>query len=440
MRRLWFLCTMLALACGPTPAPQPPTPPPPVNWWVDVIACRQLNPCVPVEGASVKIHITSGYTDPQLTNSDGYTVWEVPSTLVDSDVVIAADGYEPFADHLDVLHSHDGQRHNEFLLTATHVDPSTVPLAQLAAIQGAMWPHADIPGVPYGPRPGDPSNIISTGAWNCYTPAQRDAIATELHRRHYTHVVFGPFGGGYHGQFCDGYTDWSVFLDDVQDLWDRGFMPIVFIHNDNTSFEQTRDSYTPLLTTPRAQRLLRIVVPSGWEPTRYGWSSCTWALFVSWARQTLPNAMVLIHTVNDVDAPVGTDERCDDNGRPNGEGWTRVVAAGLHGWLIQNGPYDVAPSANPSLAREFAAQFQPDGDGATFHSIGWHFTHGIGGFPTTSVWGNTPIKLYSGEVTAYTGYWNNLPESVKEQWGDLCMQQPMCAGYLDSGTKPVPVR
>src|SRR5947208_2272037 len=120
-------------------------------------------------------------------------------------------------------------------------------------------------------------------------------------------------------------AEWQAYLGTLQEWWDAGVAPIFFAHPDGWSFEATRDALTPLLEQPRAQKLIRIVVPSGWEPTRYDWSSCTWAAFARWGRETRPNALILIHTVSDVDAPVGTDARCDDNDHSTGEGWARVT-------------------------------------------------------------------------------------------------------------------
>lgn len=328
-------------------------------------------------------------------------------------------------------------------------DPSSVPLQQLAAIRGAMWPSASrCPSLrlPFGPRPNQPDNIIATDFFANYSPEDQNAILDCLRSLGYTHVVMGPLvdSDGYHGQYQP--HDWTQhfdqFLDTAQTFWDSGLTPVVFLHPDGWTFEETRDRLTPLLMQPRAQQLLRIVVPTGWEPTRYGWSSCTWAAFAQWARETLPNALVLIHTVADVDAPVGTDARCDDNGKPNGEGWARVTPY-IHGWLIQNGDnggsYSQSPAQNPSLAKNFAAQFKADGDGAAQHSIGWHFA-GNAGWPTNSAWGpHIPIRLYAGETTSYAGYWQNMPEDARIQWGDLAIASG-ASGYLDGGTVAVPVR
>src|SRR5581483_160990 len=89
------------------------------NWWVDVIACAKLNPCQPIAGAQIQIHSFDGYSAPKTADADGYTVWPVTSDLTDSDVIIKADGYVPLVGaHLDVKGSHDGRKHNEFLLQA----------------------------------------------------------------------------------------------------------------------------------------------------------------------------------------------------------------------------------------------------------------------------------------------------------------------------------
>lgn len=306
---------------------------------------------------------------------------------------------------------------------SAHVDPSTTPLGELARIRGAMWSaRLDLP---FGPRPGRHDNVIATTYFENYSSEDQARAIAALKSRGYTHVVVGPLvdTGGYHGQFHP--HDWrgpafDRFLDELQTFWDNGLTPIVFIHPDGWTFERTRDALTPLLKQDRAQRLIRIVVPTGWEPTRHDWSSCTWAAFAEWARQTLPNALVLIHTVSDADAPSGKDARCRD--RDPAAAWARV-APHIHGWLIQNGPFDSAPDANPQRARTFAAQFAAAPPGAR-----------------SSAWGtNIPILFYAGEQTAYSSYWKNLPEASSRAWGDLAMASG-ADGYLDGGTVAVPRR
>jgi hypothetical protein len=338
---------------------------------------------------------------------------------------------------------------------AKHVDPSGIPLAQLAAIRGAMWPRANIcadpPILPFGIRPNQPDNIIATTYFDNYTSAQQEAIARCLKSVGLTHVVVGGLVDwwAYHGQYSG--HDYSTpegfekFLDLHQWFYDHQLTPVTFIHVDGASFDETQQLVNRLIVgNPRAQKLIRIVVMPGWEPAKYEWSSCTWAKYVHLARDALPNALNLIHTVSDVDAPVGTDALCNDDDKTwnpggNGAGWARVINAGLHGWLIQNGPYAGGPNGSRQTA-EFAAQFQSDGDGATYHGAAWHFA-GHAGWPTSSAWGSgIPICLYNAEATAYEAYWSNRPsEADRAAWGDLAVNSGAC-GYLDGGNVSVPVR
>lgn len=436
MKRLSLLLALACLSCGPVHVNVTP-PPAPTDTFNVACDVRDADTHRKVAGALCTITGQS-----LLTNSDGYALLlhifggidPVSRQPIMQVLSVAKTGYQFKETSFPNTHDQDVVVD----IQALHFDPSDIPLEQLAAIRGAMWPLATgcNLSLPFGPRPGSPDNVIATGFMANYSADDQLKIVDCLKSRGYTHVVMGPLvdSDGYHGQYEA--HDWrganfDRFLDTAQFFWDHGLEPVVFVHPDGWTFEQTRDELTPLLSQPRAQRLIRIVVPTGWEPTRYGWSSCTWTLFFQWARQTLPNALVLVHSVNDTDGLVGTDERCDDNGKPVGEGWAREVPY-LHGWLIQNGPYATSPADNPTLAHNYAAQFMASGDGAQQHSVAWHFAGNVG-WPTTSAWGDRPILLYAGEVTAFTGYWNNLAESIRVQWGDLAVRSG-AAGYLDGGT------
>lgn len=364
---------------------------------------------------------------------------------------VAADTFDPVA--LDfVLTGEATQTLAPIALTPSHVDPSTLPLGELARIRGAMWPRA-CPGLvlPYGPRPNQEGNIIAVPYLEAaYTPAQQDAILDCLvNGYHYTNVVLGPTDGtpSYHGLWPSvNYTTdegFERFLDLHQRLWDRGLRPVDFWHGDGQTYEQTEAQFAPLIARhPRAQRLVRISIMSGWEPTRYDWSSCTWARYVALGVRLFPNAVQGIHTVSDVDAPVGEDALCGADG--NGKGWQRLADAGLHLWFIQNGPYAAGPSDDPTLARSFAAQFQNNADGAAAHGVVWHFRNRIDSWPGNSAWGPTvPICPVAAEQTAYEATWNNRPpEAGREAWGNLAVTAPGsdACGYLDGGTVDVPRR
>ncbi len=336
-----------------------------------------------------------------------------------------------------------------------NVDPSNIPLSELVRFRGAIWTRRG--PWRFGPRPLQPDNITAMEYIYSYgDQPEVSPLKTGLNAEQQamikaykgpdmlTHVAFGPPNAqSYHGQYPDynflhSREAFEVWLDWLQVFWNNKLAPACFLHPDNATFEQTRDIYEPLIrNNPRAQKLMRIVVPTGWEPTKYGWSSNTWAMFCAWARDILPNALVGIHTVADVDAPVGTDENGDDNGKPNGQGWSRV-APHIHFWLIQNGAYDCAPSENPALAREFASQFKTDGDGALYHSPAWHFANSIDGWPNFSAFGpNVRIKLINGEDSSYYAYWENLPQASSQAWGNLAVASG-ADGYFDDGTVAVP--
>lgn len=451
---VWIVATLSA--CAPLPAPpgQAPMPPAQVQVTFDVVAVDPAGK--PIPRPKIQVHTVTGYL-PQTGNEAGYALFILGGPLPDSDVIIEADGFVTLRQGFHPEACSIGC-HNVFTLQRDHVDPSGIPLAELARIRGAMWPRANIcadaPILPFGNRPNQPDNIIATTYFDNYTPTQQEAIARCLKSVGLTHVVVGGLVDwwAYHGQYSghDYSTpeDFEKFLDLHQWFWDHGLTPVTFIHEDGASFEQTEQLVNRLIVgNPRAQKLIRIVVMSGWEPAKYEWSSCTWAKYVRLARDALPHALDLIHTVSDVDAPVGTDALCNDddktwNPNGNGAGWERVISAGLHGWLIQNGPYEAGPTdpAWTFTATEFAAQFQPAGDGARYHGAAWHFA-GNAGWPTSSAWGpGIPICLYAAEHTAYSAYWANRPsEADRAAWGNLAVASGAC-GALDGISVDVPRR
>lgn len=457
-----LLGILAAPACGvrvrPTPTPVPPPVVTPAPLSFDVVACRSPfadNYCDGPAGATFRIKV--GNPDSWIEfkgDGNGYAWATGVPNVPDSDIEILAPGYETFRSHISppILAATNAKGiHNVWSVQPSHVDPSGIPLEQLAVIRGAMWPQTQgaCGNLSIGPRPGDPTNIFATVFLAEYSKSDADCMLRELHEtRGYTNSVAGPLvdSDGYHGVWTpnDWRTKFDAFLDMLQVLWDAKLAPVVFLHPDGWTFEQTRDQLTPLLRQPRAQRLIRIAVGSGWEPAGYEWSSCTWTLYAKWVRETLPNALSLIHNAvkadgSPYDAPVGTDSLCDDNGRPNGEGWQRI-APYLHGFLIQFGPFSGSPASQPTLAREFAAQFMANGPGADVHGFRWHFVNGVSGWPTGSAWGqNQPLLLYAAEMTAYNRFWRGMSEADGNAWGDLAIRAG-ADGYLDGGTVAVAVR
>lgn len=342
--------------------------------------------------------------------------------------------------------------------TAGHVDPSTISLRTLAAIRGAMW---TVRGPwRFGPRPHDPSNITALeylysygdpyhpmalgGAY--HLNAEQEAMLAAYGGDGYTHCCFGPITAqSYRGHYPDfTFTDAATFdhwLDWLQCFWDHGLAPICFLHPDGWDLAQTQALYDPLIRgNARAQRLMRIIVPSGWEPAYYNWSSETWARYMEWGHDLLPHALILLHTVPNVDAPGGTDELGDDNGKGNDTVWARVAPT-IHGWLHQSDafarPDEIGDPNHPNNTNydNWAALFDKH-DEKSFYN---RFHNGYAGWPTTSLWGNEPICLYAGEYCSYWNYHDNRPYEEGCAWGDRAVSVG-ADGYLDSGSIVVPER
>jgi hypothetical protein len=345
--------------------------------------------------------------------------------------------------------------------TPPDYDPSTLSMETLEAvgIRGAMWSARM--DVPYGPRPGAPDNILALEFYSVFSPADRERMFAKYTGEGFTHGATGPIQGNdcYHNLYPCPHFDhltqevWDQYLDQLQDWWNHGVAPIYFAHPDNWSFEQTRDEMTPFLMQPRAQKLIRYLAPFGWEPGIYNISSCTWQAFAKWGRETMPNAIILLHNAvkddgSPADAFVGADSSCDDEaiGRAHGLQGADIIGSwrGLepyvHGWLIQSGPKSGPPSAwnfDPGGAAEWAAMFSSGSDGFSYHGIAAHLKGGMAGWPTGSAFGpNHPIWMLSGEQTAYRQFWGDEPEAWANAWGDLAMDHG-ADGYLDGGTRSV---
>lgn len=332
-------------------------------------------------------------------------------------------------------------------------DPSDIPLREIARIRGAMW---TVPGPwPMGPRPGQPNNVTSLGNLAAYPPDIQQQMIDHYKGFGYTHCVFGPPGGpgaGYGGwwpQTVDftGPVGFELFLDYLQKFWNNGLTPVVFLHFDNENFQQTRDRWDPLIrNNPRAQRLIRAIVPAGWEPAEYQWTNATWIQYMKWARDVLPNALVLVHTTSDIHAPIGgPDEFGDDNGTDPALAWVKI-APYLHGWLFQSRTWERAEGTGgdnrfPSRTNyeNWVALFDPNDEKSLTH----RFRTGYAGWPRGSAWGpDKPVLVYAAE---YCSMWitrdinggaNKYWEGVK--WGDAAMKAG-ADGYLDSGSVDVPI-
>jgi hypothetical protein len=441
MRRLALLgLALLAASCTVRP---PPPPVPPTTVAFDLVACK--NPVVDnyCDGPSFALFTLDRYT---LTgDGDGY-VYMTGRPIGTVTLTILADGYLPFTtsvNPVDLVAANARGERNFFELTREHVDPSAVPLTTLAAIRGAMW-TARL-NLPYGPRPGQDTNILAMTFYGLYNASDRERMLSHYHDDlGYTHAVTGPVTGNdcYHGlypcrQGIPTQTEWDAYLDELQTWWDRGVTPVYFAKPDGWERPEhaaDMNALDALYAQPRAQKLLRIVVYPGWEPsgTKYGWSNAMYVTWVQRGARVFPNALRLLHTVSDLDAPTGGN---DDQTFPPGQGnrlsW-QAVAPYIHGWLVQVGGYVGGSSATPTPV--FLSEFTK-----LFTDLRHKFTGDAAGWPTSSAWGHQPLRVYYAEGASFGDFWRDWPEPTARDLGDRAMQAG-ADGYLDGGNVSVSER
>lgn len=308
--------------------------------------------------------------------------------------------------------------------TASPVPPWTN--TRLRHIRGAIWPARG--PVAFGPRPGQPNNIIDSG---CFAYSAADlAIARVVFTRHrYTHVQVGPFiDPGYHGQYppIDFRVNPDAVLAWLESWWAAGFAVVAFIGPDgwSTTDMQTLES---IFAQSRWQAVCRMIVPYGWEPSK-DTSNAQFVERFQWARHVFPHALQYIHLAADFDAPGNNDDFTPSSPTYIGyaQAWANVVPY-LTGFLIQNGPYSVTPAEDPVLATNFGNQFRADVRG----SLRDRFVNGYAGWPIFSANGGS-LDLIAAEETSYYAYWNNLPESTSIAWGAVAMAHG-ADGFFDSG-------
>ncbi len=309
-------------------------------------------------------------------------------------------------------------------------DPTQFTPGQLAAIRGAMW-TARV-AVPYGPRPGRASNPIAFTFYQLYSADDRARMVAAYKSRGYTHVVVGPAAGTdcYHGKYpchdpsihgswpaddVPSQSQWDGFLDSVQELWDAELIPIYFAKPDKweqPQYAAKLDALDALHRQDRAQRLLRVVVYTGWEPT--GWTRDTYMRMVRRGADVFPSAVRFLHTA------------CGSEPPPD-------VAPFIHGWLIQTCGYidGGTPRASDTVIREWQA---------TIADRAAAFRNGERGWPRDSAWGSgVPLLLIAAEYASYADFWRDWPENEARRLGDAAMDAG-ADGYLDGGTVVVPVR
>lgn len=185
----------------------------------------------------------------------------------------------------------------------------------------------------------------TNGIWNA-PDDQAAVIIREWKERGYTHGPVGPFiDAGYHGL-----TPPVDFRNDAQrekvvaaitNLQQEGIITPMFLTPDGWTVDQLR-TIEPIFKEEVWQGLGAIVV-NGFEQqgSRYGWANSQYVDYLTWMKETFPNAVRCLHTVSGIEAPVG---RGDDTSRPGmslNECWGRLNPL-IDVWLTQFDMWDHA--------------------------------------------------------------------------------------------------
>ncbi len=288
-----LLVALFSAACfTPAPPPKPPIPPV-VKFVIGIVTQDRDNQ--PIVGAHVKLHEGASYVE-QRTEGNGLTVFVIDPSLVQTDVMITADGYIEFDAHIDVVN----QRNYFYNLELMPPPAPVYTHTQLADLQGdlMLWVPKLAPQCPVDPVTGircqadngaAPRGVLAGWVWTLWTyrydAAGRQDIYAAAKAQGYTHVaVQAPCDGGegYHGLSPDDCVGYGEKVNTVlrelaaQHLiaicagitqntpaapgLDHSLCPVVMDDWDNTT---QKDCHIQEMATEFPDALLYIEIPTG---------------------------------------------------------------------------------------------------------------------------------------------------------------------------------
>lgn len=293
--------------------------------------------------------------------------------------------------------------------------------------------------VPCGPRPYDVTNPVFTAMYDnpCWAEGDRATARAALKARGYTHWPIGPIQQyGYHDLWPD--TDWrsdpDTFLDRLEELWNDGFYPVVFLLPDtglcadgsSIDHDCVERELTPIYQSARFQELAKIVVLA-WEPD---YSAADWQWGAAWMERVFPNALRYIHFPSGHGAPGRGSELVPDGPYENEAAMWNPVAPHIHGFLMQ-ATWTFGGSTGDGRTPE--EQFQYD-----LWDLVRRFRDGYAGWPTQGAGGHM-VDTVAYEYASYFCFYDDsqgTPEEVAAravEWGRIAESVDGVAGFGDGG-------
>jgi hypothetical protein len=319
MRHLFKIlaCSLLLnTACiHPTPAP----PPQPVLYSIGIVVQAPDQSRIPQ--ALVQLHEADGYHN-QSTDSTGFILFVVPASLVDSDVIISATGYNQFQAHVNVVN----QQNYFYTLTPTP-PPLPSPPTRLQALSLKLtFQGLTVATQQYGSLPWFEAALFSL------TPADRQAVYAAKHAAGDTHAliagmaqtgsVYDEPGQPYQQMNYAGLLngDGSALVSAVVEVLKAGFWPEIILDADgayvgcytatiqsgcDTVWRSQFAKAEHVLSTSSYGDLTQYVVFNpGWDSVFYGYTPADITDMATYARSLCPQCYLMLE-INTGHIPVG---------------------------------------------------------------------------------------------------------------------------------------
>lgn len=310
-------------------------------------------------------------------------------------------------------------------------------IARVRRIRGALFTvQGRISGPP---RDGQPNNVVTTAGYDGRSREERQLVRDEYHARRYTHGPIGPFidPGYHHDEIGTPASDFRAdggarVLSVLQETWQDGIIPVVFIVPDNWLIDEARRHLEPIFRQPEYQAVCRAVC-LGWEPSMDR-PNREYVAWFQWLADVFPHALRYLHMVSDFDAPGNNDDLTP--GRPDfkgNDGCWRNIAPYIHGYLSQSSTFEHPDHIDSDPRANGRTDFQQWVDRyrkSEPSSLPGRFRTGYAGWPRDSAWGpGIPIDVIAAEYGSYTTFWLRRGprpgyaslEDESQAWGDAAL-------------------